>query len=146
MPDMDWARARKTLEFHSLDPTLNRLLVLAALQGDDHPLSAREVFERVMARHRLNRVTVYRILDLFARQGVASKISVGERGFRYCASSERRPGRHVHFHCLRCGEVQCVSHRAAALAEELAQSLPLDIRNIELRLDGICDRCKQKEN
>ena len=144
--DAAWAEVRDILEDHGLDPTLNRVLVLAALLGGDHPLSAKEVHERASAEHRLNRVTVYRILDLFDRQGVVSKISTGERGFCYCANRDRRPEGHVHFHCLRCGAVQCVSRKDLALDAGLMRSLPMDIRRIELRLDGICDNCKKGEN
>lgn len=140
--DAAWDESRDVLESHGLDPTLNRVLVLAAMAASDHPLSAREVHDRVMAEHRLNRVTVYRILDLFAHHGVVSRISAGERGFRYCARPDRRPWGHVHFHCTRCGQVQCITNRAVDVGERLADSLPMDIRNVELRLDGICDNCK----
>ena len=142
--DASFERSRTVLEDHDLDATLNRILVLAALAASDHPLSAREVFEQVTTEHRMNRVTVYRILDLFARRGVVSKISADERGFRYCGRLGRRPGGHVHFHCLLCGEVQCITRKDVALeGERLARSLPMDIRNVELRLDGICEQCKK---
>lgn len=146
MPKDDtFDQAREYLEQSGQDPTLNRVLVLCALAESDHPLTAKEVHRLVMARHKLNRVTVYRILDLFAEAGVVNRISSGDRSFRYCA----RPGRwrqgHVHFHCTRCGDVQCLEKDVLPFnAQELAESLPMDVENIELRLDGVCQACKAK--
>jgi len=140
-------QAREHLRRNGQDPTLNRILVLCALAESDHPLTARQVHERVLAEHKLNKVTVYRILDLFADTGVANRISSGDRSFLYCA----RPGRwrqgHIHFHCTSCGQVQCLDKEGLPFdANALADALPMDVENIELRLDGICLKCKAGRN
>lgn len=128
-----------------LDPTLNRILVLTILLESDHPLTAKEVYEDLCRTHRLNRVTVYRILDLLADKRVVSKISSGGRSFCYCACIERRLQGHSHFHCTRCGKVECIDKNLLALDEEAVKNrLALDVQHIELRLDGICTACREQ--
>ena len=140
-----FSRSSDIIVRFGLDPTLNRILVLSALSESDHPLTARDVYEELRHRHKLNRVTVYRILDLFAEKGVVSKISTGERSFCYCARFGRWPQGHCHFHCTRCGKVECIDKDLLALnPDELKNRLSLDVRHIELRLDGVCTACKEK--
>lgn len=140
-----FASARKILEQSGLDPTLNRILVLTAIARSPQPLTAKEVYKSVLADHKINRVTVYRILDLFAEHGVANKLSSGDRSFRYCARPGRWPHGHCHFHCTQCGAVQCIDKELLAIDEQdLKSRLSMDIENIELRLDGVCEECRHK--
>lgn len=134
----------KMLEKSGLNPTLNRIWVLDALQTSSHPLSAKEVFENVNAEHRLNQVTVYRILDLLADTGLVSRISSGERSYLYCFHQTPAPCGHCHFHCLRCGEVLCIENEAVYQSELALRSLSLKIQGIDIRLDGICPNCQTK--
>ncbi len=139
------SRSREIIVRFGLDSTLNRLMVLTILLESDHPLTAKEVYEGLCREHTLNRVTVYRILDLFAEKGVVSKISTGERSFCYCACIERRRQGHCHFHCTRCGKVECIDKELLALDEEAVKNrLALDVQHIELRLDGVCTACREK--
>ncbi len=140
------ARSSEVILKFGLDPTLNRLLVLTILLESDHPLTAKEVYEGLCREHTLNRVTVYRILDLFAEKGVVCKISTGERSFCYCAHIARQRLGHCHFHCIRCGKVECIDTDLLGLDEDvLKKRLALDVQHIELRLDGVCTACKAKD-
>ena len=144
LPD-SFPQAREAIATCGLDPTLNRLLVFSVLFASDHPLTAKEVYEELRQGHKLNRVTVYRILDLFAEKGVVSKISSGERSFCYCARFGRWLAGHCHFHCTRCGKVECIDKDFLDLDEEILKNrLALDVQHIELRLDGICTACMEK--
>jgi Fur family ferric uptake transcriptional regulator len=139
------AAARSFLARTGLEPTLNRILVLSTVAGSHHPLTAREVFERILAEHRLNRVTVYRILDLLAENGAVNRINATERAVRYCARGGRWPNGHSHFHCTQCGEVQCVDNDTLHFDQKaLGDTLPMRISSVDLRLDGICTACSGK--
>ena len=134
--------ARSILSRAGLDETLNRLLVLAELTAAGHPLTAREVHERVAAEHAINQVTIYRILDLFAKKDMVNRISAGERSWMYCARGGHSRS-HCHFHCTRCGQVSCIEPERLGLDEKrLATALPLEVSHIDLRLDGVCAACK----
>ncbi len=137
-------RADARLKASGVEPTLNRILVLSALDAAGRPLSAGEVYDRVLHRHRVNRVTVYRILDLLTQRRVVNKVSTGERSYGYCAHPDDRA--HCHFHCTNCGRVQCIETPGPPLdAAGLKASLGLEISNIDLRLDGLCDDCRRQK-
>ncbi|WP_285906946.1 Fur family transcriptional regulator [Pseudodesulfovibrio pelocollis] len=143
MPHADTGRAARTfLVGTGLEPTLNRILVYSAVADSDHPLTARQVLERVLADHRINRVTVYRILDLLADCGAVNRIASVDGPARFCSRGGRWPGGHSHFHCTRCGEVQCVDNAMLHFDEKaLGHDLPMRICGVDLRLDGICASC-----
>ena len=58
-----------------LDSTPNRVGVLEAIGAGKGPLSAQEVFTAATRATGLNRVTVYRILDLLVEKGLVERIS-----------------------------------------------------------------------
>lgn len=129
--------ARAFLEKTGLEPTLNRILVLSAVAGGDHPLTADQVHRTVLREHRLNRVTVYRILDLLADRGVVNRINSGERAMLFCAGRS-----HSHFHCTGCGKVQCIDNTTLHFDEEaVARSLDMTVSHVDLHLEGLCAEC-----
>ena len=131
--------ARTFLGKTGLEPTLNRILVLSALTGSDHALTAREVFDAVLLTHRLNRVTVYRILDLLTENGVVNRVSFGEGVRRFCVG-----GHHSHFHCTGCDEVLCIDNSALQFDENsVGRTLPLKVSSVDLHLEGLCEKCRQ---
>jgi len=131
--------ARSFLEKTGLEPTLNRILVLSALTGSGHALTAREVYEAVSRTHRLNRVTVYRILDLLAEKGIVNRVSFGEGVRHFCVG-----GHHGHFHCTGCNEVLCIDNSALQFdANSVGRTLSLEVSSVDLHLEGLCERCRQ---
>jgi Fur family ferric uptake transcriptional regulator len=145
MPSDDAKDAiRSFLAETGLEPTLNRMLVYSAVADSDRPLTARQVLDRVLAEHRVNRVTVYRILDLLAGCGAVNRIPATDGAARFCARG-RWPHGHSHFHCTRCGEVQCVDNAALHLdSKALGDALPMHVSHVDVRLDGICAACEGK--
>lgn len=130
--------AQNFLERTGLEPTLNRILIFSALADSPHPLTAREVYEAVLGEHKINRVTVYRILDMLADKGAVNRVSSGERALQFCTGRN-----HSHFHCTSCGCVQCIQNDALHFDEEaVASALPLHISTIALHLEGVCADCR----
>ena len=52
-----------------LDPTRNRLRVLEIIGNNSFPLSASDIHDTLDRSRPINRVTVYRILDLLVEKG-----------------------------------------------------------------------------
>jgi len=130
---------RKRLERTGLKPTLNRILVLKAIIEADAAPTARDVFEAVAREHDLNRVTVYRILDLLSEKGAVNRVSCGDRVQHFCVGRQ-----HSHFLCTDCGEVKCIDNRSLHFdADSVSHSLPMAISNVSLHLEGVCDKCSQ---
>jgi Fur family ferric uptake transcriptional regulator len=133
--------ARIFLENAGLEPTLNRLLVVSAIAGSDHAPTAREVYEMVSREHKLNRVTVYRILDRLGEKGIVNRITSGERAQHFCLG-----GNHSHFHCTGCDEVLCIDNATLRFdGDAIANELPLTINHIDLRMEGLCGKCRGKD-
>ncbi len=136
-----------------LDPTPLRVAVLARLMESDHPLQAVDVLAAVHGTRPMNKVTLYRILDLLVRHGLVLRHSSGERAFRYCAItphreeptlSEQAAERlvHCHFHCTTCGGMRCIDSRSVPLdSQALLEAVHVRVDAVEIRLDGICPAC-----
>jgi len=130
--------AKELLTRGGLAATAKRLLVVQALAEAARPVTPQELLEPL--GDRMNRVTLYRILDLLVERRVATRHNAGERAFRYCLHGG--PAGHAHFTCSRCGHTECLDSHAldVGLAELLAR-LPMRIDSAEIRFGGICQEC-----
>lgn len=126
-----------------LKPTPNRILVLSALSGAGSPRSAHELFSNVVRKRPMNRVTVYRILDLLVERNLAVKSLAADGVHRYCPAGEDFHGDCCHFFCRRCGLSKCMPVSELNLdVEAIRGASPGRVENVEVRLDGICDGCR----
>ena len=90
----------------------------------------------------INKVALYRILDLLVDKGLVKRLSAGDRAFRYGMGESPYHPDHPHFVCSECGIMECLdpdllpgrSKRKEAGDKRL-------IRNMELRFEGICESC-----
>lgn len=135
--------AKTHLERCGLAPTAHRELVVRALAQGDGPLTPQELLEGLGGS--MNRVTLYRILDLLVEHGVATRHNAGERAFRYCLAHGvhgEGPLGHAHFLCTRCGRTTCLD--VPALSADLSKvcaGLPMRVEGAEFRLSGVCEGC-----
>lgn len=123
-----------------LGATAKRVLVVQALAEAGRPVTPQELLEPLAAR--MNRVTLYRILDLLVEHGVATRHNAGERAFRYCLRTG--PAGHAHFTCTRCGHTECLDSHALdkGLAEMLSR-LPMRVETADIRFGGVCLECQR---
>ena len=71
------------IEQSGLGQTPNRLRVLEIIGNSPHPISAQEIIAALNQSRDVNRVTVYRILDLLVGNKLIERISSGDRSFRF---------------------------------------------------------------
>jgi Fur family ferric uptake transcriptional regulator len=128
-----------------LEPTPSRLRVLGVIGSNAGPVSAQEIFETVKRSAGINRVTVYRILELLASKGLVERLSGGGRSRAYgLAPNENHPA-HPHFHCRSCGALQCLPSGSLKVdLHGIARSFAGEIQSVEVRVDGICWNCLKK--
>jgi Fur family transcriptional regulator, ferric uptake regulator len=135
--------AATQLAASGLAATVNRELVVRVLSENGSPLTPLELLERLDGR--MNRVTLYRILDLLVERGVVTRHNAGERAFRYClshGSHHESPLGHAHFHCSRCGRTQCLDEKTLRLdLGRLCAALPMRVEAAEFSLSGVCQGC-----
>lgn len=126
-----------------LEITEHRLQVLYAVGNTTHPSSAQDVLEKISAKKDINRVTVYRILDLLVEHDVLNRLGLGEKSQRFCLRGTKED-EHPHFHCTRCDSYLCLNVPHLPLDRQALDDLSLDIRHVDIRLEGICPACLKK--
>lgn len=135
--------ARELLLDRGIRPTKARVLVLAHLLAEPAARSPRHIHAALGGAAAVNRVTLYRILDLLVEQGLASRSSAGDRSLRYCGGRSAR--RVCHFRCLGCGQVRCLDPALLPLSPEaMEKALGVQVERIEVRVDGRCASCREK--
>ncbi|MBW2170489.1 MAG: transcriptional repressor [Deltaproteobacteria bacterium] len=134
------------LEVRGVDPTPLREEVLRSVGEEQRPLSAAEIMAAVQDRMSINKVTLYRILDLLVDKGLVKRLSAGDRAFRYGMGETRHHPDHPHFVCSACGIMECLGpHLLPSNVKELQSKGDRVIKNVELRFEGICESCLQNE-
>ncbi|MDP2154493.1 MAG: transcriptional repressor [Sulfuricella sp.] len=125
-------------------PTPARCAVLATLLAAERALTHLEIGKRLGEGIKVNRVTLYRVLEWLVQHRLAHKIAGEDRVWRFNASlpAEEASHRHAHFQCNRCGSVSCLEGMPTAFA----LSLPAGFRSqeVELTIRGICAVCGSK--
>lgn len=133
---------QKLLEAANLEATSHRLQVLEVVGASTCPLSATDIcniFDRTQV---MNRVTVYRILDLLVEHRILERLSTGGRAAYYGLAPNDHHAAHAHFYCSRCGQMDCLRPEAINIdAEMLQKNFPGEIARVEIRVDGICKNC-----
>ena len=139
--DCDYDRM---LEHGGVGLTPNRLAVFETIGNSQRPLTADEIIREVEQRIKVNRVTVYRILDLLVENKLVERLSAGDRSFRYGLAPSSKHARHPHFFCTQCGRMECLSPDAIHLnLNTLDGELNGSVETIQIRLDGTCKKCLQ---
>ncbi len=130
------------LQSADLEATSNRLQVLEVI-GDSHcPLSAANIYNVLDRSQAMNRVTVYRILDLLVDRKILERLSTGGRAAYYGLAPNEHHARHAHFYCSRCGQMDCLRPETLSIDQEsLQKTFSGEISRVEIRIDGICKNC-----
>ena len=132
----------RLLNSSELKATENRLQVLQVVGNNSYPLSADDIFKTMERNSAINRVTVYRILDLLVDHRLVDRISTGGRAFYYGLAPNRHHQPHPHFYCKECGQMDCLNPSSMSVdMATLQNTFPGQIDKIEIRVDGICKNC-----
>ncbi len=129
-----------------LRATDNRIRVLEVVGNNSFPLSAKHIFHTLERSSSINRVTVYRILDLLVDHGVVERISTGGRAFYYGLAPNSHHEPHPHFYCTSCGQMDCLSPESLNIdMDTFIRTFSGQINKVEVRIDGICKNCGNKQ-
>jgi Fur family ferric uptake transcriptional regulator len=130
------------LESCGLGHTPNRHRVLEVIGNNSSPLSAQQIYETLNRTDNINRVTVYRILDLLVDNGLVDRINGGGRSFVYgLAPNENHPA-HPHFFCKSCGNLECLNPQSLNVdLQPMQRTFAGLIEHVEVRVDGVCKNC-----
>ena len=124
------------------EPTANRLNVLTAIGNSPSPIGAPEIFRTVTRTAPINRVTIYRILELLVEKELVERLGGAGRGRLYGLAPNANHPAHPHFSCRRCGTTYCLRPLSRGLdVRELAHSPAGEIHKVEVRISGVCRSC-----
>lgn len=121
--------------------TLQRQLVLDAVQAMHNHPTAEEIYSRIASTHpTISRGTVYRNLGLLADQGRIRRVSHLNAADRF--DFELKP--HYHFCCEGCGGVFDVelpyNHQ---LLSQVTNPGGFVFKGYEITFEGLCPQCSQ---
>jgi len=133
-------KAITLLKKYQLRKTAHRLGILQFFLDESKPISQRDLQSKFPD---CDRVTIYRILNLFQEKGLIYRIVDTDKVVRYAFSKPQKEihhHEHIHFKCEDCGNVSC-------LTDITAENFPLPegytIRNINFLVLGTCKKCNQ---
>lgn len=131
----------ETLRQAGIAQTRQREAVLKILQTADQPLSIAVIRERLEKQTRINKVTVYRIISLFKKQGIIRDVlSAGGAVYVEMATSDHPV--HPHFSCKNCGSLACLTPLTFSQARQLmAARGNFSVEHIEINISGLCNGC-----
>ncbi|MHC1789675.1 Fur family transcriptional regulator [Solidesulfovibrio sp.] len=141
------ANAEEMLGRAGIDPTPLRLAVARVLAREERALPVGDILALVRDARQANKVTLYRILDLFVAKGLVRRHSSGDRAWRYCLAPVFAGRPHCHAYCVRCGRMDCLP-TADGLVDvaALGPGLAMDVVAVEVRIDGVCAACRRQSS
>ncbi len=133
---------RQWLASEGLKLTRVRLAVLEILGAAPRALQAKEILAAIRTGRRVNKVTVYRILEDFSNRGMVRRLSLDGRVSHYELAGAQRPP-HPHFQCHTCREVQCLDPvPLTRVWTELQGPVGNRADHIDIRVEGLCHKCR----
>ncbi len=118
--------------------TKTKQLVMNVLENSNSALCHEEIEKCLSGK--MDRVTIYRILQGFCDDGKAHKIiDNGKTCYALChnCSAEKHHDNHPHFHCLACDTITCVAQPI------VQQQLPAGYKAVSIAsyITGYCQKC-----
>lgn len=117
--------------------TRARVVVLEILLAAEHALTHIEIKQALaQRRHKIDRVTLYRVLDWALNHSLVHKLIGDDRVWRFSATPAAE---HAHFNCTHCGQVYCLESLTPAVSLTLPKGFKL--RHTEVFVHGLCPCC-----
>lgn len=143
-------RMRHRFKGHISRWTMPREAVLELLSKSTKHMSAKEIYASLYNTYPgMGLTTVYRTLDLLARMGIITKLTLGDGQSRYEFKSGEKEEHHHHLVCTNCGKIIDYSEfldeelRLVRKTEErLAKKYEFKILDHNIEFLGLCEKCK----
>ena len=132
---------KDALRAAGLRATASRISVLRELRRASRPMSHAEVVE-LLDGEPWDRATLYRNLVDLAHAGLAQKVELGDRVWRFHSgqAAQHDAAIHPHFICTECGDVRCLPDVSVNIPR---RGVPRSLKghSVEVQLRGVCDTC-----
>jgi Fur family ferric uptake transcriptional regulator len=130
--------------------TMPREAILELLSKSSKHMSAKEIYASLYNTYPgMGLTTVYRTLDLLARMGIVTRLTLGDGQSRYEFKLSEKKDHHHHLICTNCGEIIDYSEfldeelRLVRKTEErLEKKYEFKIMDHNIEFLGLCEKCK----
>jgi len=131
------------LTTHELKHTKPRVRVLEEIAAEETAVS-QPLLEKKLGSE-IDRVTLYRILNLYEEKGILHRIidRNGTANYAICAPTctpAHHHDEHVHFNCTVCHKVYCL----AIVLPKIKMPKGFQVESLNTIAYGICDKCSAK--
>jgi Fur family ferric uptake transcriptional regulator len=133
---------RDVIRAAGLRATASRVAVLRQLRAASRPVSHAEIVE-ALEGEAWDRATLYRNLTDLVQAGLARKVELGDRVWRFdgaASETAHDAALHPHFLCTVCGTIACLPDTALTTSDASAPMAVLK-RDVAVQLRGVCDDC-----
>ena len=129
-------------EQKGVKPTANRILVLKALRGEEHPVTLTDL---ELTLSPMDKSSIFRVLTLFLEQDIVHAFEDGRGLLNYelCGSEGPcdRQDEHIHFYCESCRQSFCMDDLPLPEMELPAGYTP---HSLSFVIKGECPRCRRR--
>lgn len=131
----------KILNDIGVKKTKARIAVLDFLQAAQKPLDVLEI-QQFLEKKKIeaDKVTIYRILDLYVSKSLAKKLEFQEGKFRYEGTGEH----HHHLICINCKTVEDIDLENDVTKHEkyIKEAKGFKVQSHSLEFFGLCKNCQ----
>ena len=142
---MDPNLLKNILHSYHIRITDTRLQVLDVLLHSKSALCHHEI-AAALKQYQIDKVTIYRTLDVFEKKELIHKIATKDRNWQYAIRLKKgKPTEadhaHAHFVCNRCGRIFCLPVAGYNQQPDEDMINGFRIMEKELRFHGLCPDC-----
>jgi len=142
---------RHRFKSHASRWTVPREAILDFLSRSSKHMSVKEIYSSLYKSYPgMGLTTVYRTLELLARMGLITKLTLGDGQSRYEFKSSEKEKHHHHLICTECGKIIDYSEfldeelsLVRKTEERLAKKYNFKVLDHNIEFLGICEKCNK---
>ncbi|MGH7204499.1 MAG: Fur family transcriptional regulator, partial [Candidatus Levyibacteriota bacterium] len=113
------------------------------IEKEKKPLDSQFLIDTLKQTFQVDKVTIFRILNVLTEHGILRKLEFGEGKARYELNTED----HHHLICQNCGSIEDISDcNIGALEKEINQKKQFLVKLHTLEFYGLCKECQKASN
>lgn len=121
--------------------TQARLAIIEHFGSHDEPIDAQDLVEHLREKLNIDRATIFRILNVFTKNGLLKKLEFGEGKARYELANSTD---HHHLICENCGKIEDIPDTVIPKMEkEIEKNHNFLIKRHSLEFFGLCKDCQK---
>lgn len=130
----------KLLSKHDLKTTQARISLLELVEKAKKPVDSQFLIDTLQKTFKVDKVTIFRILNILTEHGILRKLEFGEGKARYELNNED----HHHLICQDCGKIEDISDcNIGALEKEIKTKKNFLVKLHTLEFYGLCADCQK---